>query len=121
MLGPEGSFFAGNTEVGLVLTMTLPILLFLRRQATQWWLRQLVLATFGFSIVAILITHSRGGLLGLVAVLALLFLRSKSKLRRSPNASSKALPIIGLLSHNVFSIPMRSEAQATNAETDTEK
>ena len=79
VLGPPGTFIAGNTEIGLALNMTLPLLLFLRREEPRWWLRHLLLLMFAFSIVASLITYSRGALLGLVAVLIVLFWRSKGK------------------------------------------
>jgi len=79
VLGPPDSFLAGNTEVGLALNMVLPILLILRREETRRWIRHLLLAIFFFSIVAILITYSRGAFLGLVAVLSVLFLKSRAK------------------------------------------
>jgi probable O-glycosylation ligase (exosortase A-associated) len=79
VLGPQGTFIAGNTEIGLALNMTLPLLLFLRREEPRWWLRHLMLAMFLFSIIATLVTYSRGALLGLVAVLGVLFWKSKAK------------------------------------------
>lgn len=80
VLGPAGSFIGGNTEIALALNMNLPILVYLRRQVTRPWLRHLMLATFLFSIVAIIITYSRGGFLGLIAVLGYLTLRSRRRL-----------------------------------------
>jgi probable O-glycosylation ligase (exosortase A-associated) len=80
VLGPAGSFFEGNTEVGLALNMILPLLLFLRRRTARPWLRHFLLAMFGFSIVAILVTYSRGALLGLAVVVVLLFMKSRTKL-----------------------------------------
>jgi len=80
VLGPEGSFIEGNTEIGLALVMILPLLVFLRRDETRVWLSRLLLAMFCFSIVAILVTYSRGALLGLAAVLSIMFLKSKSKI-----------------------------------------
>lgn len=79
VLGPPGSFIAGNTEIGLALNMILPMIIFLRRDVTQVWLRHFLLAMFGFTVIAILLTHSRGALLGLIAVLACLFLKSRAK------------------------------------------
>ncbi len=79
VLGPPDSFIAGNTEIGLALNMVLPILLFLRRETSRRWLRHVLLAMFVFSIIAILITYSRGALLGLAAVLSVLFLKSRGK------------------------------------------
>ena len=79
VLGPADSFIAGNTEIGLALNMVLPILLFLRRETSRPWVRHVLLAMFVFSIIAILITYSRGALLGLAAVLSVLFLKGRSK------------------------------------------
>ncbi|HET9952721.1 MAG TPA: putative O-glycosylation ligase, exosortase A system-associated, partial [Candidatus Eisenbacteria bacterium] len=79
VLGPPGTFISGNTEIGLALNMTLPLLLFLRREEPRWWLRHLLLLMFVFSIVASLITYSRGALLGLIAVLIVLFWNSRAK------------------------------------------
>ena len=79
VLGPPGSFIAGNTEIGLALNMILPMIIFLRRDVTQTWLRHFLLAMFGFTVISILLTHSRGALLGLLAVLACLFLKSRAK------------------------------------------
>jgi probable O-glycosylation ligase (exosortase A-associated) len=80
VLGPEGSFIAGNTEIGLALNMVLPFLVFLRREATRPWLRHLLSIIFGFTIVAIVGTYSRGALLGLLVVMTLLFLKSRTKM-----------------------------------------
>ena len=79
VLGPPESFIAGNTEIGLALNMVLPVLFFLRRDETRQWLRHLLLVVFLFSIIAVLITYSRGALLGLMAVLVILFLQSRAK------------------------------------------
>jgi probable O-glycosylation ligase (exosortase A-associated) len=80
VLGPPDSFIAGNTEIGLALNMVIPLLFHLRRQETRAWLRRLLLAMALLSMVATLITHSRGALLGLLVILPLLFLKSRAKL-----------------------------------------
>jgi probable O-glycosylation ligase (exosortase A-associated) len=80
VLGPPATFIAGNTEIGLALNMVLPILIFLRREEPRPWLRHFLLAMIGFSVIAILITYSRGAVLGLAVVITLLFLKSRTKL-----------------------------------------
>src|SRR6266849_5995980 len=80
VLGPPDSFISGNTEIGLALIMVIPLLFYLRRQETRVWLRRLLLAMALFSMVATLITHSRGALLGLLVILPLLSLKSRAKL-----------------------------------------
>lgn len=79
VLGPEQSFIEGNTNLGLALNMTLPLLFFLRKETPQKWLRQLLLVSFCFTIIAVLITYSRGALVGMVVVLPLLLLKNKAK------------------------------------------
>jgi len=79
VLGPAGSFIAGNTEIGLALNMVLPMLLILRRGEKRIWLKNLLLAAFIFTIPAILITYSRGAFLGLGAILLVLAARSRAK------------------------------------------
>jgi len=84
VLGPPDSFISGNTEIGLALIMVIPLLFFLRRQETRDWLRRLLLAMALLSMVATLITHSRGALLGLLVIIPLLFLKSRAKLLLLP-------------------------------------
>jgi probable O-glycosylation ligase (exosortase A-associated) len=79
VLGPPGTFISGNTEIGLALNMVLPFFVYLMRDEKIPQLRWLWRAMFVFSIIAILITYSRGALLGLGVVLAMLFLKSRMK------------------------------------------
>ena len=79
VLGPPGTFISGNTEIGLALNMVLPFFVYLMRDEKIPQLRWLWRAMFVFSVIAILITYSRGALLGLGVVLAMLFLKSRMK------------------------------------------
>jgi hypothetical protein len=72
--GPEGTFIGGNTELGLALNMVLPFLLLLARDEQRKWLRRLLFTMFVTSIISIIFTYSRGALIGLPVVLAMLFL-----------------------------------------------
>jgi probable O-glycosylation ligase (exosortase A-associated) len=78
--GPPGNtFLSDNTSVALALNMCIPVLLYLAKEEPRRWLRWGLYATFGFSIVAVPFTYSRGGFLGLIAVLALLFLKARTR------------------------------------------
>src|SRR6185369_16805029 len=77
VLGPEGTFIEGNTEIGLALNMTLPFLYYMAREVQKRWLRNLLRTMFWFSIIAVIFTYSRGAVLGLPIVLASIFLRSR--------------------------------------------
>jgi putative inorganic carbon (HCO3(-)) transporter len=76
VFGPEGTFFGDNNELGLALCMMLPFLLYLSREEPRLWLKRTLRVTFGFSIVAILFTYSRGAFLGLLAIAGLMVWRS---------------------------------------------
>jgi probable O-glycosylation ligase (exosortase A-associated) len=91
VLGPPESFISGNTEIGLALNMVIPLLFYLRRQETRSWLRRLLLAMALLSMVASLITYSRGALLGLLVILPLLFLKSRGKVFILPLLVAAAL------------------------------
>jgi len=80
VLGPPGTFISGNTEIGLALNMVLPFFVYLMRDEKIPQLRWLWRAMFVFSIIAILITYSRGALIGLGVVMTMLFLKSRMKL-----------------------------------------
>lgn len=79
VLGPSDTFLGGNTEIGLALNMNLPILFYLRRHVKRRLVRHLMLVTFLFSIVAIILTYSRGALLGLLAVLGFIALNTRAR------------------------------------------
>jgi probable O-glycosylation ligase (exosortase A-associated) len=77
--GPPGSFIADNNDFGLALNMTLPMMFFLARETTNRWLRLLLWASFFASVLAVILTYSRGALLGLVVVLGALLLKARRK------------------------------------------
>lgn len=80
VFGPSGTFISGNNELGLAMNINVPILVYLRRDEQNPWLRRLLLVMFVLSVVAILSTYSRGAAMGLVAVILLLYLKARSKL-----------------------------------------
>jgi probable O-glycosylation ligase (exosortase A-associated) len=80
VLGPPASFFESNNELGLVLNMSLPLLLFLAREEPRKWFRRVLWASFLLTMLAVPFTYSRGAVLGLAAVLAMLFLRANRRL-----------------------------------------
>ena len=77
--GPPNSFIADNNDFGLAMTMTIPMLFFLGREETNRKLKLVFKIFFVCEIVAALLTYSRGALLGLTAVLAVLALKSRYK------------------------------------------
>ena len=77
--GPSGTFIDGNNEIGLALVMTVPLLFFLSRHAPRNFLRVGLLGAAVLTTFAALGTQSRGALLGVGAMAAFLWLKSRSK------------------------------------------
>jgi putative inorganic carbon (HCO3(-)) transporter len=75
--GPPESFLADNNAFGLALNMALPIFFFLARMEENRLLRRILNAAFICGIFSVILTYSRGGLLGLAAALGLIALKSR--------------------------------------------
>jgi putative inorganic carbon (hco3(-)) transporter len=77
--GPPGGFIEGNNEVGLALVMVIPMMNYLRVVAARKWLRMSMAVLMLFTAIAVLGTQSRGAFVAIVAMGAVLWLRSKEK------------------------------------------
>lgn len=81
VLGPEGTYIGDNNTLALSLVTVTPIIWYLRLHASNKWLRTgLTFLTF-LTVIAIVGTYSRGALLGGSAMIFLLWLKSREKLR----------------------------------------
>jgi probable O-glycosylation ligase (exosortase A-associated) len=78
--GPPESFLADNNDLALATNMALPILFFLAAEEKRRWLKLLLRIAFVCGIFSVLLSYSRGGLLGLVLVLTALALTSRHKI-----------------------------------------
>lgn len=81
VLGPADTFIQGNTEIGLALSMVIPLMIFLWHESQNKWVRWAMLGAALSTCVAVLGTHSRGALLGLIAVCVALVLTSRHKIK----------------------------------------
>ena len=93
VLGPMGSYLAGNTYIGLAMLMVLPLILVSARLFHRQWVEfrfpvmnrfavpigWMGYAVFWLTCVAILATHSRGAFIGMLVVVPLLFLHMQKK------------------------------------------
>ncbi len=80
--GP-GGFVRDENDVALVLVTLLPFSFYLARSEHSLKKKILYLTAFLIAIISVITTFSRGGLLGLVAVLGLLILFSKKPVRNT--------------------------------------
>ena len=90
--GPTASVIEGNNELAVALIITVPLLYFLAMQVALIkqlplinkvpvrWIKQALYAMSFFCLIAALGTHSRGALLAMSAMVAILWWHSKSKL-----------------------------------------
>jgi putative inorganic carbon (HCO3(-)) transporter len=78
--GPPTSQIGGNNEFAVALAMTIPLLVFWRRQVADRILRATLVGAIGLCYVAALTSWSRGGLLALVAMSVLLVWHSRHKM-----------------------------------------
>jgi probable O-glycosylation ligase (exosortase A-associated) len=80
LYGPDRSMISDNNDFGLALNMTLPLYFFLAQTEPRRWTRRFFAMLFVLTIPAIFFTYSRGALVGLTAVIGLMFLRSRRRM-----------------------------------------
>jgi len=85
--GPDGTFIGGNNELGLALVMTIPLIWYLVQVTKAVWVKYGLYGAIAFTAVAIVGTHSRGALLGLLVMGMMMLMKSRRKI----------IPIIGAL------------------------
>lgn len=78
--GPHDSFLADNNDFALALNMCLPLLYYLIDDEPRRWARNGFRACFYASIICVILTYSRGGLLGLATVLFLIAMMSRYRI-----------------------------------------
>jgi probable O-glycosylation ligase (exosortase A-associated) len=77
--GPPDSFVADNNDLALALNISLPMLFYLARREETRWLRNILWAAFFCSVLSVLLTYSRGGLLGLAVVMSMIAVKARKK------------------------------------------
>ena len=78
--GPEGSMIGDNNDLGVALVMYLPLVFYILGLCKQRLLRWLMFVAIGLTIIGSLFTYSRGGLLAMSVMGAMLWLRSRRKI-----------------------------------------
>ncbi|GBD44243.1 hypothetical protein HRbin40_01728 [bacterium HR40] len=83
--GPPESWITDNNAIAVALVMVIPLLLYFAETASRRLSRLAFLAAAGLTAVAVLGTHSRGGLLTLAVCGFLLWLRTDLRLLTGPS------------------------------------
>ena len=89
--GPGGSYIEGNNEVALALVMIIPLMRFLQLTTTSVWIKQGLLVSMVLCATAALGSYSRGALLAIAAMGAVLWWRSEKKF-----AGAAILMVVGV-------------------------
>lgn len=95
--GPPTSQIGGNNEFAVALAMTIPLLVFWRRQVADRILRAALAGAIVLCYVAALTSWSRGGLLALAAMSALLVWHSQRKTLALTLLATGAVLALGIM------------------------
>ena len=79
--GPGTSIIADNNHFAVAIIMTIPIMIYLYMQSRNFIVRSSAIVGILLLIVTVIGTGSRGGLIGVVALSAWIFITTKKKLR----------------------------------------
>lgn len=92
--GPGSSIIGDNNHFALAVVTILPVFFYLYRQATHRFIKWGLLGSIPFLVAAVIGTSSRGGLIALVALGFLAFIRSPKKIRNAIIAAPFIIAVI---------------------------
>ena len=78
--GADEAYFSDNNLLAVALLMTIPLMRYLQLTSERRVVRWGLMGAMGLCVVAVVGTQSRGGLMGLLVLLLLMFIRSRKKL-----------------------------------------
>lgn len=81
VFGPGDTMIGDNNDLGVALTMMLPLMFYIRDRYRNPALKWPMLGLIGLTFIGDLLTYSRGALVALCAMGAMLWWRSRQKLR----------------------------------------
>ncbi|HEY3912274.1 MAG TPA: putative O-glycosylation ligase, exosortase A system-associated [Stellaceae bacterium] len=79
IFGPSGTMIADNNDLGVMLTMVLPLMFYIRERYQRRSIRRLMLVLIGLAFLGDVFTYSRGALVALCAMGSVLWWRSRRK------------------------------------------
>ncbi|HUG79358.1 MAG TPA: putative O-glycosylation ligase, exosortase A system-associated [Burkholderiales bacterium] len=100
--GPPGSFITGNNEMALALIMTIPLLRYLQMTASKIWIRHGMTAAMLLTALAAIGSHSRGALVGMLAVGGVFWLKSRGKLFSGALVVIAAMTVLAIMPERWF-------------------
>ncbi|MDP6517377.1 MAG: putative O-glycosylation ligase, exosortase A system-associated [Alphaproteobacteria bacterium] len=95
--GPPGTMITDNNHLALALVITVPLLNYLRLTSEQKFVRFSLVAVMALVVVTVIVTYSRGGLIGMGAMLFYLWWRGKKKVLGAIVAALLLVPAVSLM------------------------
>jgi probable O-glycosylation ligase (exosortase A-associated) len=93
--GPPDSFVADNNDFGLALNIALPLMFFMAGSESNRKIRLVLRICFFASALVVLLTYSRGALLGIATAMAFIVIKTRHKLL---GGVALALAVLAILS-----------------------
>jgi len=78
--GPPNSLIGDNNEIGLAVLISIPLMVYLRKYASNIWYKRFILGSIGLCAITVLSTYSRGAFLAFVCMSFFLWLKMPNKL-----------------------------------------
>jgi probable O-glycosylation ligase (exosortase A-associated) len=78
--GPTGSFIADNNALALAILMVIPLMIYLAKSTQHKWIRIGMYVAVLLSMLSVIGSWSRGGLLGLIVLAILLWWRARHRM-----------------------------------------
>jgi putative inorganic carbon (hco3(-)) transporter len=102
VVGPDDTIISDNNQLALALLMSLPLANYLRLQSASKFVSTGLLLAMIFVVVAVVGTYSRGGVLGLGAILFAGLFRTKHKIVYAIAAALVVIPIVYFMPESFF-------------------
>jgi len=80
VFGPENTFIADNNDLALGIVTIVPLWRYLQLKSERHWVRMGLGVAMGLSILAVVASYSRAGVIALVTVLMLMIMKSRRQI-----------------------------------------
>ena len=81
IFGPPGTTLYDNNNLSTALIMVFPLIRYLHLSTDHIWVRRGLMLMMGLVLLSVITSYSRGGLIGLVAMMFMFWLRSRNRFR----------------------------------------
>jgi probable O-glycosylation ligase (exosortase A-associated) len=102
VMGPPSTIIGDNNQLALALLMSIPLTNYLRLQTRVRWIRIALLAVITLSVISIVGSYSRGGILGLGVLVFVSLFRTRRKFLYIVLAAAVIVPLLFFMPEHFF-------------------